>query len=92
MNEPTHPSADVVAMLRYDANRKSAGVAYLLWFFLGGLGVHRFYVGSTGVGIVYVVLFLLGLLLGKLAFFITVIMLDRGRLPACRHRAAPQRG
>ncbi|MHC4427257.1 MAG: TM2 domain-containing protein [Planctomycetota bacterium] len=27
---------------------KSAPVAYLLWFFLGGFGAHRFYMGRTG--------------------------------------------
>ena len=28
-------------------------MAYLLWFFLGLLGVHRFYLGHIGVGILY---------------------------------------
>ncbi|MEU8259300.1 TM2 domain-containing protein [Micromonospora sp. NPDC048999] len=27
---------------------KSVGTAYLLWFFLGALGVHQFYLGKTG--------------------------------------------
>ncbi|MGX1306041.1 TM2 domain-containing membrane protein YozV [Amorphus suaedae] len=27
---------------------KSAGAAYLLWFFLGGIGGHRFYLGRLG--------------------------------------------
>ncbi len=27
---------------------KSASVAYLLWFFLGGFGAHRFYMGRNG--------------------------------------------
>ena len=35
-----------IRMMRYDAGKKSVGVAYLLWFFLGGLGVHRFYLGQ----------------------------------------------
>ncbi|HEY0012497.1 MAG TPA: TM2 domain-containing protein [Allosphingosinicella sp.] len=26
---------------------KSIGIAYLLWFFLGGFSAHRFYVGAT---------------------------------------------
>ena len=67
------PSADVLAMMRYDANKKSSGVAYLLWFFLGGVGAHRFYMGSIGWGIAYIVLFLLGLVIG-LTFFIIAIM------------------
>ncbi|SDP08646.1 TM2 domain-containing protein [Nakamurella panacisegetis] len=38
--------------------QKSVGVAYVLWFFLGALGVHQFYLGKTGRGILY--LFTLG--------------------------------
>jgi TM2 domain-containing membrane protein YozV len=30
---------------------KSKGVAYALWFFLGGLGGHRYYAGDIGMGI-----------------------------------------
>jgi TM2 domain-containing membrane protein YozV len=33
--------------MHFEANKKSMGVAYLLWFFLGGFGVHRFYAGRT---------------------------------------------
>ncbi|HIE44503.1 MAG TPA: TM2 domain-containing protein [Candidatus Omnitrophica bacterium] len=32
---------------------KSVGVAYLLWLFLGGIGIHKFYLGKTGWGIAY---------------------------------------
>lgn len=32
---------------------KSKGVAYLLWFFLGIFGGHRFYLGKIGTGILY---------------------------------------
>ncbi|MBB6459819.1 TM2 domain-containing protein [Flammeovirga kamogawensis] len=32
---------------------KSTLVAYLLWFFVGVLGIHRFYLGKTTSGIVY---------------------------------------
>ena len=32
---------------------KSVGVAYLLWFFLGFVGGHRFYLGNIGTGILY---------------------------------------
>lgn len=36
---------------------KDTGVAYLLWFFLGGLGAHRFYLGQTAIGIIYLFTF-----------------------------------
>ena len=49
-NVPT-PASDAARLMQYDAAKKSAVVAYLLWFFLGGLGVHRFYLGRTGSGI-----------------------------------------
>ena len=35
----------------FEANRKSTGASYLLWFFLGFLGAHRFYLGRTKSGI-----------------------------------------
>ena len=39
------PTDDAVAMMRYDANKKSVIVTYLLWFFLGWFGGH--YARST---------------------------------------------
>ena len=46
------PASDqTIRMMRYDNEKKSVGVAYLLWFFLGSLGVHRFYLGSWGTGL-----------------------------------------
>lgn len=44
----------------YDANKKSLGVSYLLWFFLGVLGGHRFYNGRTGTAIAVLALTLIG--------------------------------
>ena len=43
-------------MMQFEANKKSTGIAYLLWFFLGMLGVHRFYLGRSGSGAVILVL------------------------------------
>lgn len=42
---------------------KSAGVAYLLWFFLGTLAVHCFYLGQTKIGLIRLVLGVLGWIL-----------------------------
>lgn len=42
---------------------KSKGIAYLLWFFLGIFGIHKFYLNKIGVGIIYLLtggLFLIG--------------------------------
>lgn len=38
--------------------QKASGVTWLLWFFTGGLGGHRFYLGKTGTGVA--MLFTLG--------------------------------
>jgi TM2 domain-containing membrane protein YozV len=34
-----------------DKRKKSTGTTWLLWFFLGNLGVHRYYLGRIGSGI-----------------------------------------
>lgn len=46
--------------MMYDANRKSTGVAYLLWFFLGVFGGHRFYLGQTGTAVAQLIICVLG--------------------------------
>lgn len=46
--------------LIFEANRKSTGASYLLWFFLGGFGAHRFYLGRNGTAITQLLLLLLG--------------------------------
>jgi TM2 domain-containing membrane protein YozV len=55
--------SDARTLIAYDANKRSVGVAYLLWFFLGGFGGHRFYNGRAGTGVVLLLLTLFGLLL-----------------------------
>lgn len=42
----TYPAAPLP-----DTSQKNLLVASLLCFFLGSLGIHRFYVGKTGTGI-----------------------------------------
>jgi TM2 domain-containing membrane protein YozV len=52
--------ASAATMMRYDANKKSMPVSYLLWFFLGGFGAHRFYNGRTGSAIAQIALLIVG--------------------------------
>lgn len=47
-------------MMLYDAQKKSVGIAYLLWFFFGTLGGHRFYAGRTGTAILQLLLTIVG--------------------------------
>lgn len=59
----------------YDANKKSVGVTYLLWFFLGGLGGHRFYAGKTGSAILLLAITLIGVFLSAVGiglFFLAI--------------------
>jgi TM2 domain-containing membrane protein YozV len=58
------PSTDAVAMMTYDAMKKSVFVAYLFWFFLGYIGAHRFYLGHLGSGLLYVFI-----IVASVAFF-----------------------
>jgi TM2 domain-containing membrane protein YozV len=41
--------------------QKSTGVAYLLWFFVGGFGGHRFYLGKTGTAVAQLIITVVGL-------------------------------
>lgn len=41
--------------------QKSTGVAYLLWFFVGGFGGHRFYLGKTGTAVTQLIITVVGL-------------------------------
>lgn len=45
---------------RITNDSKSAGVAYLLWFFLGSLGGHRFYLGRVGTGLLMLAMLIVG--------------------------------
>lgn len=40
----------------YLANRRETSHAYLWWFFLGGFGAHRFYLGDKGIAVAQLIL------------------------------------
>jgi TM2 domain-containing membrane protein YozV len=42
---------------------KSAGVAYLLWLFAGGFGMHRLYIGRTLSGLIMLLLMPVGIVM-----------------------------
>lgn len=39
--------------MKYGESRKDTLVYYLLWFFLGVFGAHKFYMGKAGLGVAY---------------------------------------
>ena len=41
----------------YSANKKSVTTGVLLALFVGGLGIHKFWLGETGIGILYLLFF-----------------------------------
>jgi TM2 domain-containing membrane protein YozV len=49
-------SNDTRAMMLFEANRKTALVAYLLWFFVGFFGGHNFYLKRTGIAVTQLIL------------------------------------
>ena len=56
-------------------NAKSKMVALLLCIFLGGLGIHRFYVGKIGTGIIW-------LLTGgcfRIGYIVDIVMIATGK-------------
>lgn len=51
------PASDSLSSLDTDNHSKNWLVCLLLCFFLGYLGIHRFYIGKTGTGIVQLLTF-----------------------------------
>lgn len=58
---------------------KSKGTAALLAFFLGGFGIHKFYLGSTKAGVLYLLFSwtCIPALIAFFDFFILLFMDDR---------------
>jgi TM2 domain-containing membrane protein YozV len=56
INQSGGLSNDTRVLMLYEANKKTALVAYILWFFLGLFGAHNFYLGRTGVAVAQLIL------------------------------------
>jgi TM2 domain-containing membrane protein YozV len=56
INQSGGLSNDTRVLMLYEANKKTALVAYILWFFLGWFGGHNFYLGRTGVAVAQLIL------------------------------------
>ncbi len=53
MSTQTYPNAQAIFYQQYEAVRRDEVVGILLALFLGGFGVHHFYLRRTGLGILY---------------------------------------
>jgi TM2 domain-containing membrane protein YozV len=60
------------------AKRKSKTTTTILSFFLGGLGIHRFYLGQTTIGIVYLIFSwtFIPVIISLVDFFVFLFMTD----------------
>jgi len=64
----------IVSPSSIDLGGKNKFIAALLAFFLGGLGVHKFYLGKTTAGIIMLVASLLGIVLVGIPTLIIAII------------------
>jgi TM2 domain-containing membrane protein YozV len=73
------PSSDAKAMMRFEAEKKSPGIALVLCWVLGMFGAHRFYAGKTGSAVAMLLITILSIPLtavfglGLLGLFATAI-------------------
>jgi len=61
-------------MAPYDPEAKSKIVAGLLGIFLGGFGVHRFYLGYTKIGVIQIIVTILTCGIGAIWGFVEGIL------------------
>lgn len=50
-------SASAINTMPHSGKQKNKWVSFLLCFFLGAIGAHKFYEGKTGMGILYICTF-----------------------------------
>jgi TM2 domain-containing membrane protein YozV len=73
MDMTTVQNQNMQQALIYDANKKSVGLAYALWFFFGLFGGHRFYAGKTGTAVIMLVISVLSFpLMALIIGFLTI--------------------
>jgi TM2 domain-containing membrane protein YozV len=71
-------SNDMRVLMLFEANKKTALVAYILWFFLGLFGAHNFYLGRIGVAVAQLIL---SLILVGLVITVVWVIVDAFLIP-----------
>lgn len=62
-------------LVRYEIEKKKPWVYYLLLIFIGGLGIHKFYVRQIGLGVIYIVVTFLAAFGGYISVFFGLVRL-----------------
>jgi TM2 domain-containing membrane protein YozV len=57
MSTQVYPNAQAICYQQYEAVRRDEVVGILLALFLGGFGIHHFYLRRTGLGVLYLLFF-----------------------------------
>ncbi len=81
---------DMILIEQRAANeKKSAGAAYLLWFFLGWISAHRFYLGKPVTAVLQIIsyFFLIGFVWWLLDLILIPAIIDQ-KMEAARADAA----
>ncbi len=89
-----HMDDQTRAALVYDAHKKSLLITYLLWWFLGAFGAHRFYLGAINSAVAMLVLLIAStvltiLVVGLLGFVVLGLwwLIDAFLIPGMVTRA-----
>lgn len=86
----TFTTEDMILIEQRAANeKKSAGAAYLLWFFLGWISAHRFYLGKPVTAVLQIIsyFFLIGFVWWVVDLFLIPAIIDQ-KMENARSEAA----
>ncbi len=74
----SHCGAEIPAAFQ-DSSDKNKWAAFFMCLFLGGLGIHRFYTGKIGTGILWLLLFALSSKLWVIAVLVDLVFIVMGK-------------
>lgn len=75
-----------IALLEYSNAQKKPVIMWLIWLFLGSLGVHRYYLGDTKQGVLMTISGLIGWVPGLIWALIDAFVIGK-RMRTVNHAA-----